>query len=275
MFSETKPTRDEGSALTPIAEGPILYDVSGGVATITLNNPPLNVVSLDMMPALDRALDLVESDANVRVVILTGAGDRAFCAGSDISEFDAFMTPGAVIPKKLGRQYEVFGRLDALAKPTVAALHGYVYGGGLELAVCCDLLVGDENTLINSPEIKLGVFPSTGGTIRVTRRVGEGRAKQLMFLANPISASVAQQWGLLNFIAPAGESRRVALEVAHVLLERPPLALSYCKQSIDMAFDMTQDEALRRTLPLSDLAFSSPECREGVRAFRAGETPKY
>ena len=261
--------------MAPTSDEPIVYDVRGGIATITLNNPPLNVVNLHMMPALDRALDAAESDRSVRAVILTGAGDRAFCAGSDIAEFDAFMEPGAVVPKKLWRQYEVFGRLDALPKPTIAALHGYVYGGGLELAVCCDLLVGDENTLIASPEIKLGVFPSTGGTIRVTRRVGEGRAKQLMFLASPISASVAHSWGLLNYVAPPGESRRVASEVAQVILERPPVALSYCKRSIDMSFDMSQDDALRQTLPLSDLAFSSAECREGVRAFRAGETARF
>jgi len=261
--------------LEPTTTEPILYDVHGGVATITLNNPPMNVVTLEMMPALDHALDAVEHDPSVRVVILTGAGDRAFCAGSDVAEFDAFMEPGAVVPKKLWRQYEVFGRLDALPKPTIAALHGYVYGGGLELAVCCDLLVGDEDTLVASPEIKLGVFPSTGGTIRVTRRIGEGRAKQLMFLGTPITASVAHDWGILNYVAPPGESRRVALEVAAVLLERPPVALSYCKQSIDMSFDTSQDDALRRTLPLSDRAFSSAECREGVRAFRARETPRF
>lgn len=261
--------------MEPTTTEPILYDVHSGIATITLNNPPMNVVTLDMMPALDRALDAVEHDPRVRVIILTGAGDRAFCAGSDVGEFDAFMAPGAVVPKKLWRQYEVFGRLDALAKPTIAALHGYVYGGGLELAVCCDLLVGDEDTLVASPEIKLGVFPSTGGTIRVTRRIGEGRAKQLMFLGTPITARVAHDWGILNYVAPPGESRRVALEVAAVLLERPPVALSYCKQSIDMSFDTSQDDALRRTLPLSDRAFSSAECREGVRAFRARETPRF
>ena len=258
-----------------MSDEPVLYDVSGGVATITLNNPPMNVVTLAMTPALDAALDRVEADVEVRAVILTGAGDRAFCAGSDIDEFDDYMAPGAVVPKKLQRQYEVFGRLDALSKPTVAALTGYVYGGGLELAVCCDLLVADEATLIASPEIKLGVFPGTGGTIRTTRRVGEGRAKELMFLGEPIDAATALSWGLLNRVTPRGESRTVARDIARTLAERPPRALRYCKQSIDMALDTTMDEALRKTLPLSDLAFSSPECKEGVRAFRAREQPRF
>jgi enoyl-CoA hydratase len=258
-----------------MSDDPVLYEADGAVATITLNNPPMNVVNRAMTPALDRALDAAEQDSSVRAVILTGAGDRAFCAGSDIAEFDDYMQPGAVVPKKLRRQYEVFGRLDAFPKPTVAALVGYVYGGGLELAVCCDLLVADETTLIASPEIKLGVFPGTGGTIRTTRRVGEGRAKQLMFLGEPISAAEARDWGLVNYVTPVGESRARAREIAQTLAERPPLALSYCKRSIDLTFDTTQDDALLQTLALSDLAFSSPECREGVRAFRARETPTF
>lgn len=253
----------------------VLCDVQGPVATITLNNPPMNVVTLGMMPALDSVLDRVEGDPEIRAVVLTGAGERAFCAGSDIEEFDEFMAPGAVVPKKLQHQYEVFGRLDDMPKPTIAALMGYVYGGGLELAVCCDMLVGDQDTLIASPEIKLGVFPGTGGTIRTTRRVGEGRAKELMFLGEPIDAQTALGWGLLNRVAPRGRSREVAHELAMMLAQRPPRALRYCKQSIDLAFDTTQDEALRRTLPLSDLAFSSAECKEGVRAFRAREAPRF
>jgi enoyl-CoA hydratase len=258
-----------------MTDDPILYDVRGPIATITLNNPPMNVVNRAMMPALDRVLDQIEGDGSVRAVVVTGAGDKAFCAGSDIEEFDDLMAPGQVVPRKLQRQYEVFGRLDDLAKPTVAALTGYVYGGGLEVAICCDLLVGDEGTLIASPEIKLGVFPGTGGTIRTTRRVGEGRAKELMFLGEPIDAATALEWGLLNRVAPAGESRRVAYEIAAKLAERPPRALRYCKRSIDFSFDMSQDEALRKTLPLSDLAFSSPECEEGVSAFRAKRAPVF
>lgn len=258
-----------------MSEAPVLYEVSAGIALITLNNPPMNVVNLTLTPALDGALDAARDDAEVRAVILTATGDRSFCAGSDISEFDQFMEPGTVVPRKLQRQYEVFGRLDSFPKPTVAAVFGYVYGGGLELAVCCDLIVGDEKTKIASPEIKLGVFPGTGGTIRTTRRIGVGRAKQLMFLGEPIDAATGLAWGLLNHVAPSGESLPAALEIARTLALRPPQALSYCKQSIGLAFDTTQDDALRRTLPLSDLAFSSEECREGVRAFRAREAPHF
>lgn len=246
----------------------IRYEVEGQVATITLDNPPLNVFNLAMGPALDRALDRAEADREVRAVIVTAAGDRAFCAGSDIAEFDQLMEPGQVVPRKLGRQYEVFSRLDEFPKPTVAALIGIVFGGGVEIAVCCDILVADEDAIFASPEIKLGVFPGSGGPARVTRRVGEGRAKELMFLAEPIDAAEARQWGLVNRIAPRGEARAVAIQVALTLCNRPPRALRYLKQAIGMSFDKTKDEALREALVLSDLAFSSPECEEGVAAFR-------
>ncbi|MBS1861590.1 MAG: enoyl-CoA hydratase/isomerase family protein [Actinobacteria bacterium] len=244
------------------------YEVAGQIATITLDNPPLNVFTLAMAPALDEALDKAEADQEVRALIVTAAGDRAFCAGSDIAEFDQLMEPGQVVPRKLGRQYEVFSRLDEFPKPTVAALVGIVYGGGIEIAVCCDILVADEEARFASPEIKLGVFPGSGGPVRVTRRVGEGRAKELMFLAEPISAAEAREWGLVNRLAAAGAAREMAREVAATLCERPPRALRYLKQAIGMSFDLEKHEALQRALVLSDRAFSSPECEEGVAAFR-------
>jgi enoyl-CoA hydratase len=251
------------------------YEVEGEIATITFDNPPLNVFNLAMAPQLDAALDRAEADQAVRAVIVTAAGDRAFCAGSDIAEFDQLMEPGQVVPRKLGRQYEVFSRLDEFPKPTVAALVGIVYGGGVEIAVCCDILVADEDARFASPEIKLGVFPGSGGPVRVTRRVGEGRAKELMFLAEPISAAEARGWGLVNRVAPAGGALAMAREVAATLCERPPRALRYLKQAIGMSFDMEKHEALEAALVLSDLAFSSPECKEGVDAFREKRRPRF
>jgi enoyl-CoA hydratase len=253
----------------------IHYEVEGQVATITLDNPPLNVFNLAMAPALDQALDRAEADREVRALIVTAAGDRAFCAGSDIAEFDQLMEPGQVVPRKLGRQYEVFSRLDEFPKPTVAALIGIVYGGGVEIAACCDILVADEGASFASPEIKLGVFPGSGGPVRVTRRVGEGRAKELMFLAEPIDAAEAREWGLVNRVAPRGEAMAVARQVAATLCERPPRALRYLKQAIGMSFDKDKHEALREALALSDLAFSSPECAEGVAAFREKRSPAF
>jgi enoyl-CoA hydratase/carnithine racemase len=254
--------------------GPVRCVVADGVATLTLDNPPLNVVYRGLTEALARTLDAIEQDDAVRAVVLTGAG-KVFCAGSDIAEFRPLMAPGRIVPGKLALQHEVFGRLDDFPKPTVAALNGLAYGGGLEIAVCCDLIVADETARLALPEIKLGVFPGSGGPVRVTRRVGEGRAKELMFLGEPIDAATAQTWGLVNRVAPAGTALVVAQAMAATLARRPPQALALCKRAIDLSFDTTEDEALRQALPLSDLAFSSREAQEGVRAFFAKEAPRF
>ncbi|MDW3685525.1 enoyl-CoA hydratase-related protein [Cupriavidus sp. CV2] len=261
--------------MAEIAEGPVRCAVQAGIATLTLDNPPLNVVLRGLTEALDRALHALERDPAVRAVVLTGAGTRAFCAGSDIAEFRPLMRPGQIVPGKLALQHAVFGRLDDFPKPTVAAVNGLAFGGGLEIAVCCDLIVADETARFALPEIKLGVFPGSGGPVRVTRRVGEGRAKELMFLGEPIDAATALAWGLVNRVAPPGQALQAALALAATLAQRPPLALALCKQAIDLSFDTTKDEAMRQALPLSDRVFSSKEAQEGVRAFFARETPQF
>lgn len=250
-------------------------DIFGAVGVIVLNNPPLNVVTLELTRELDAALDAIAANDSVGALVVTGSGERAFCAGSDITEFADMMQPGQVVPKKLGRQNVVFSKLDNFPKPTVAALKGLVYGGGMEIAACCDLLVAEEGTRFALPEIKLGLFPSSGGPVRVTRRIGEGRAKEMMFLGEPIDAQIALAWGLINRVVAKGEAVTTARALAATLAERPPLALRLCKQAIDMAFDYSQEEVIRRSLPLSDQAFSSAECREGVRAFFAKERPVF
>ena len=180
--------------MVDLNEGPVRCSVRAGVATITLDNPPLNVVVRGLTVALGRILEALAADASVRAVVVTGAGDCAFCAGSDIAEFQPLLAPGRIVPEKLALQHEVFARLDDFPKPTVAAINGLAYGGGLEIAVCCDLLVADEAARFALPEIKLGVFPGSGGPVRVTRRVGAGRAKELMFLGEPIDAATALEF---------------------------------------------------------------------------------
>jgi enoyl-CoA hydratase/carnithine racemase len=258
-----------------MSQQPILCDIRDGVATVTLNNPPLNLVTLDLTRALGQALDELARDRAVRILVLTGAGDRAFCAGSDLSEFPSMMGAGEVVPKKLSKENETYSKVDDFPKPTIAAVSGLAYGGGLELAVCCDLIVVEEQARLCLPEIKLGVFPGSGGTVRVTRRIGEGRGKEMMFFGDPIDAATALAWGLVNRVVPRGQSLRVAQEMAAVLAQRPNRALQLCKKAVDLSFDTTEDQAVSRSLALSDQAFSSADCREGVRAFFAKETPRF
>ena len=252
---------------------PIFCEIQGGVAVVTLNNPPLNLVTLELTRALDATLDRLAADPEARVLVLTGAGDRAFCAGSDIKEFPEVADD--VIGKKLALENQAYSKVDGFPKPTIAAVRGLAYGGGLELAVCCDLIVVEEGARFALPEVKLGVFPGSGGTVRVTRRVGEGRAKEMMFFGEPISPETALSWGLINRITPRGEALAVAREMAATLAERPNKALQLCKQAIDLSFDVAEDEAIRRSLALSDAAFQTEDCKEGVRAFFARETPKF
>lgn len=253
----------------------VLYSIEDGVATVTLNNPPVNIVTLGLSRALGETLDALQADETVRAVVLTGSGTRAFCAGSDIGEFADMMTPGQIVPRKLQRQNEVFCQLDSFPKPTIAAISGLAFGGGLEIALCCDLIVVEEQSRLALPEIKLGVFPSSGGTFRMARRIGEGRAKEMIFFGEPIDATTALAWGLVNRITPNGQSLLMAQGMARTLTQRPRLALQLCKSVIDLAFEVTEQEALQASFAASDKAFSSAECKEGVRAFLAKEKPDY
>jgi enoyl-CoA hydratase/carnithine racemase len=249
--------------------------VEEGVAVVTLNNPPLNVVTLELTRELERTLDRLAADPTARVLVLTGAGERAFCAGSDVKEFPDLMARGVAVEKKMRKENETYSKVDDFPKPTIAAVAGLAYGGGLELAVCCDLIVVEETARLALPEIKLGVFPGSGGTVRVTRRVGEGRAKEMMFFGEPIDAATALAWGLVNRVVLPGEALITACRMAEQLAARPSRALQICKQAIDLSFDMSEDEAIRRTLPLSEEVFASADCREGVRAFFEKRPPRF
>jgi enoyl-CoA hydratase len=254
---------------------PVLCEVDGGVAVVTLANPPLNLVTLELTRALDETLDRLSGNPEVRALVVTGAGERAFSAGSDIKEFPEVMAPGVVVEKKLRQENATYSKLDDFPKPTIAAVSGLAFGGGLELAVCCDLIVVDENARLALPEIKLGVIPGSGGTVRVARRIGEGRAKEMMFFGEPIDAGTAHAWGLVNRVVPPGEVLSVAMHLASILARRPGRALELCKRAIDLAFDVTEDDAIARTLALSDQVFASADAKEGVRAFFAKEEPRF
>lgn len=251
-------------------------EIDNGIATVTLDNPPLNVVTLGLTSQMSELLDELAGNPEVRVLVLTGAGDRVFCAGSDIKEFADFIGPdGRVLERKLIAENEMYSKLDKFPKPTVAAVNGHALGGGLELAVCCDLLVSSETARLSLPEVNLGVIPGSGGTIRTTRRIGEGRAKELVLLGEPISAETALRWGLVNRIAAPEQVLAEAQALATRLAGLPNVALQTAKQAIDLTFDMDEPEAIQQTLPLSERVFQSDDAAEGARAFFAKETPNF
>ncbi|MFF3575136.1 enoyl-CoA hydratase/isomerase family protein [Nocardia jiangxiensis] len=246
-----------------------------GVAVLTIDNPPVNAVTVALARALGDAAAELDTRDDVGVVIVTGGGTRAFSAGSDIAEFSGMLGPGEAVERKLRPQMIAFAALADMRTPTIAALNGICLGGGLEIAACCDLIVAEEQVLLGSPEIKLGVFPSSGGTFRVARRIGHGRAKEMQLLGEPVTAETALQWGLINRIAPRGQGMRVARDLAAVLMARPPRALGLCKSVIDATHDLDEAALTERSLDASEQAFTSAECAEGVRAFFAKQAPDF
>ena len=249
--------------------------IEDGVALVTLNNPPLNLVTLQLTRDLNALVARLATDRAVRVMVLTGSGTKAFCAGSDIKEFPEMMAAGDVVPKKLALENEAYSRVNQFPRPTIAALNGLALGGGLELAVCCDLLVAEAGQVVALPEIKLGVFPGSGGTIRVTRRIGEGRAKEMMFFGDPVPVETAQAWGLINRVVARGEALATALGMARILATRPAVALEMLKHSADMAFDTAEENAVRASQSLSANVFASADCDEGVKAFFGKRPPVF
>ena len=253
----------------------LLCDVKDGIAIVTLNNPPLNLVTLQTSRDLHDLFIQLSGNQDVRVVVLTGSGDKAFCVGSDISEFPDMMDAGAVVPKKLKLENDAFAAIRSCSKPTIAALNGLAYGDGLEMAVCCDLLIAEAGEKIALPEVKLGVFPGSGGTVRVLRRIGESRAKMMMFTGDPVAVEVACDWGLINEVVPKGQALERTKALARKLADLPNIALQCCKASANMSFDMDEHAAVYASLDLSDRVFSSQDCKEGVRAFFAKEKPQF
>jgi enoyl-CoA hydratase len=244
----------------------------GVVATLRLDNPPLNLVTVDLVRALNDALARLEESSHTRAVVVAG-GDRAFCAGSDINEFQELR--GRVGEGKLLVEKAVYRRLAKLRLPTVAAIGGDALGGGLELALCCDLRVASETARLGLPEVGLGVMPGSGGTQRLPRVVGAGRAKEMILLGQMYSARDAERFGLVNRVVPPGEAERVAGEWAEVLASKGPLAVREAKAAIDLAGDFPLDAGLAAELDASERLFRSADMLEGARAFLEKRAPRF
>jgi len=251
---------------------PIVVD-SGQITTIRLENPPLNLVTVELTRRLDRVLARIEGDPDVRCVVLTGTGERAFCAGSDVKEFESLQ--GRVGEGKLLLEKAVYRRVARLPVPTIAAMQADALGGGLELALCCDLRVADERAKLGLPEVRLGVMPGSGGTQRLPRIVGIAKAKELILMGEIIGASDALEIGLVNRVARAGHALEEAMAMAETIAERGPLAVREAKQALDLAGDMPLDEGLARELDASERIFASRDMLEGAQAFFEKRAPRF
>lgn len=245
----------------------------GRVAHLELVNPPLNLVTRELTEQLRDALAKVRGADGVRAVVVTGRGDRAFCAGSHIGEFEGLR--GRVAEGKLLLEKLVYRQLADLPMPTIAAIEGDALGGGLELALCCDLRIASSRARLGMPEVRLAVIPGSGGTQRLPRIVGPARAKELILTGRIIGADEAERIGLVNQVVPAGEARMAADAVAEEIAARGPLAVREAKRLLDAAPDVNLDAGLAAELDASERIFATDDMLEGANAFLSKRDPEY
>jgi enoyl-CoA hydratase len=257
---------------TDDARGTVRVELDGPLAILTLDNPPLNLLTMQMRAELETAARVLGVDDDVRAVLVTATGDRSFSSGSDIREFPADALAGR---RRADLEHACYDALEAMRQPTVAALRGHVLGGGLELAMACDLRVVAEDSRLGLPEGRLGVFPSGGGTQRLPRLIGPGRATEMILLGDTISATEALGLGLVNRVVPAAEVVAVARELAERLAATPRLAVQAGKRAIAAGLRHGPDAGREAEATEIAALFETHDAQEGLAAFFEKREPRF
>ena len=251
----------------------ILLEQEGAVASVTVNRPDKrNALNAAVRAEILDALDMLRNDETVRVVLFTGAGDRAFVAGADIQEF-ADRTPLEQRSAMAGRR--VFDEIAAFPKPTIAVINGLALGGGCELALACDLRIAAETARLGQPEINLGLIPGGGGTQRLPRLVGYGQTMRLVLTGELIDAAEAHRIGLVEMVFPAGELRSHAAKLAEQIASKSPVAVRMAKAAIRSAAEAPMAAGLAYETEMFLACFASEDKREGIEAFFAKRPPAF
>ncbi len=251
----------------------ITVEREGRIAVLTINRPDkLNALNSNVHVEGVAALDELRSDDEVRVVVITGSGEKSFVAGADISEFEG-KTP--VTQRATFQERTLFNSIEIFPKPVIAMVNGFCLGGGNELALACDLRICSENARFSQPEINLGIIPGGGGTQRLTRMVGEGRSMEMILTGDMIDAETAHRFGLVNHVYPAEELRAKTMELAAKIAEKAPIALQLAKEAVKFASRSNLDEGLRREVDLFAICFSTEDKKEGVSAFLEKRKPDF
>ncbi len=257
-----------------MSEAKLLLHKDGALATITFNNPKaLNALSVAAFEHLEKLFDELAQDAGIRVVILTGAGDKAFVAGGDINHLASLDADSARDFALLAQR--VIDRIENFPKPVIAAINGYALGAGCELAMGCDLRVAADTAKFGQPEVKLGIIPGFAGTQRLTRLVGKGKAKELIFTGEMIDAAEACRIGLVNRVVASerllAETRALALSMC----DKSASAIKFAKEAIDNGLEMEFARASRYEADLFALCFTTADCKEGISAFLEKRPAKF
>jgi enoyl-CoA hydratase len=251
----------------------ITLERRGAVAVLTINRPDkLNALNKQVHAEAVAALDELRRDESVRVLVLTGAGEKAFVAGADIREF-ADQTP--ITQREMFQERTLFNSIDQFPKPVIAMINGYCLGGGNEIALACDLRIASENARFAQPEIDLGIICGGGGTQRLARLVGEGRAMEIILTGEMIDAATAERIGLVNHVYPADQLEAETMKLAEKIASKAPIALQLSKEAVKFASRSNLDEGLRREVDLFAICFSTEDKREGVAAFLEKRKPVF
>lgn len=252
----------------------ILVEKRGTTAWVTLNRPQaLNALSRDVNIRLGELEAELEHDDDVRAIVITGAGDKAFCAGADLKERKG--VPAAESSSFINAISSAINDWAALRKPTIAAMNGSAYGGGLELALACDFRIGVEGSELGLTEVRLGIMPGAGGTQRLPRLIGEARAKEMILLGRKIPIARALEIGLVNQVVPRGQLHAAVEALLAELGGSAPLSVIHAKSAIERGYGVTVDRGLEIERECYDLTLFSADRDEGLAAFAAGRPPKF
>lgn len=243
----------------------ITYEVEGQIGIITINRPKaLNALNSAVLDELDKALDAVDQEA-IRCLILTGAGEKSFVAGADIGEMSTLTKAEGEAFGKKGN--DVFRKLETFPIPVIAAVNGFALGGGCEISMSCDIRICSENAVFGQPEVGLGITPGFGGTQRLARIVGTGKAKEMIYGARNIKAEEAYRIGLVNNVYPAEELMPAAKKLASTIARNAPIAVRNCKRSINEGIQVDMDQAIVIEEKLFGSCFETRDQKEGMNAF--------
>jgi enoyl-CoA hydratase len=244
----------------------IMYGVNEGIATITFNRPKsLNALNGALLAEFSRALDEIAADEDIRVLILTGAGDKSFVAGADITELATFDSLKAKAFARKG--HDIINKLQALPIAVIAAVNGFALGGGTEIAIACDFIYASENAKFGQPEINLGVVPGFGGTQRLPRLIGTNMAKELIFTGKMISAEEALKLGLVNKVVPQENLMEEVMKTADIIASKGKVSLREAKQAVNRGMNVELAQGCSIEIDAFALCYASPDSKEGTSAF--------